>query len=108
MLCDAKSLKREALKPGGARAEVCVRLLNAESSSQPAGSVGPLALPVKTSLSRCPEGSSLDARTIRTIQHVIGLAVRVEIGCSDQSIAVSNGRPECASDKRGARQIPDC
>jgi hypothetical protein len=29
----AKSLKREALKPGGARAEVCVRLLNAESSS---------------------------------------------------------------------------
>jgi len=33
MLRDAKSLKREALKPGGARAEVCVRLLNAESSS---------------------------------------------------------------------------
>src|SRR5437588_6021111 len=28
-----KSLNREALKPGGARAEVCVRLLNAESSS---------------------------------------------------------------------------
>ena len=37
-LRDAKSLQREALKPGGARAEVCVRLLNAESSSsQPAG-----------------------------------------------------------------------
>jgi len=33
MLRDAKSLKREALKPGGARAEVCVRLLNVESSS---------------------------------------------------------------------------
>jgi hypothetical protein len=33
MLRDAKSLKREALKPSGARAEVCVRLLNAESSS---------------------------------------------------------------------------
>ena len=33
MVRDAESLKREALKPGGARAEVCVRLLNAESSS---------------------------------------------------------------------------
>src|SRR5205807_3931806 len=50
-------------------------------------------------------GGSLDTRTI---QHVIGLAVRVEIGRSDQSIAVSNGRPECASDKRGPGQIPDC
>jgi hypothetical protein len=33
MYRDAKSLKREALKPGDARAEVCVRLLKAESSS---------------------------------------------------------------------------
>ena len=52
MLRDAKSLKREALKPGGARAEVCVRLLNAESSSSQPEAVGPLALPVKTLLSR--------------------------------------------------------
>ena len=34
MLRDAKSLKREALKPGGARAEVCVRLLNAEARNR--------------------------------------------------------------------------
>src|SRR5438309_6428454 len=51
-----------------------------------------------------PESGSLDARTIK---HVIGLAVRVEIGRSDQSIAAGNGRPECASDERGAGQGPE-
>src|SRR4029077_205685 len=35
-------------------------------------------------------------------------AVRVEIGCSGKSIAVRNGWHECATDKRGAGQIPDC
>src|SRR5204862_243324 len=50
------------------------------------------------------EGGSLDARTIK---HVIGLAVRVEVGRSDQGIAAYNARPECASDERGAGQIPD-
>jgi hypothetical protein len=51
-----------------------------------------------------PESGSLDARTIK---HVIGLAVRVEIGRPDQSIAAGNGRPECANDERGAGQGPD-
>ena len=37
-----------------------------------------------------PEGGSLDARTIK---HVIGLAVRVKIGRSYQSIAACNHRP---------------
>jgi len=80
MLRDAKSLKREALKPGGARAEVCVRLLNAESSSSQPEAVGPLALPVKTLLSRYQRGGSLDARTIKL---VIRLAVRVEVCHTD-------------------------
>src|SRR5207248_4419307 len=52
-----------------------------------------------------PEGGSLNAWTIK---HVIGLAVPVEVGRSDQSIAAYNARPECATDKRGAGQIPDC
>src|SRR5207248_9014256 len=42
------------------------------------------------------------------VERIIGLAVPVEVGRSDQSIAACNGRPECASDKRGAGQIPDC
>ena len=42
----------DATLAGGARAEVCVRLLNAESSSSQPEAVGPLALPVKTLLSR--------------------------------------------------------
>src|SRR5437016_7026440 len=42
------------------------------------------------------------------VERIIGLAVPVEVGRSDQSIAACNGRPECASDERGAGQIPDC
>src|SRR5207248_1197804 len=42
------------------------------------------------------------------VERIIGLAVPVEVGRSDQSIAACNGRPESASDKRGAGQIPDC
>ena len=78
MLRHAKSLKREALKPSGARAEVCVRLLNAESSSsQPKRrTIGAAGEDIVVEI---PEGGSLDARTIK---HVIGLAVRVEIGRS--------------------------
>src|SRR5437879_5058436 len=100
MLCHAKSLKREALKPGGARAEVCVRLLNAESSStsRKRWTIGAAGEDIVVEI---PESGSLDARTIRTIQHVIGLAVRVEIGRSYQSIAAYNARPECATDERG-------
>src|SRR5207302_1932560 len=51
------------------------------------------------------EGGSLDARTI---QHVFGLTVCVELGRSYQSIAAGNARPVCASDERVAGQIPDC
>src|SRR4029453_7350830 len=54
---------------------------------------------------KIPEGGSLDAWTIK---RVIGLAVRVEIGRSYQSIAACNARPECATGERGAGQIPDC
>src|SRR5206468_9192055 len=36
------------------------------------------------------------------------LAVPVEVGRYDQSIAAYNARPELASDERGAGQIPDC
>src|SRR5213595_3862899 len=42
------------------------------------------------------------------VERIIGLAVPVEVGRSDQSIAAYNARPECASDERGAGQIPDC
>src|SRR5437762_1415453 len=104
MLRDAKSLKREALKRGGAKAEVCVRLLNAEQApaSRKRWTIGAAGEDIVVEILA---GGSLDARTIK---HVIGLAVRVEIGRSYQSIAASNGRPECATDKRGAGQIPDC
>src|SRR5439155_27380797 len=33
-----------------------------------------------------------------TVERIIGLAVPVEVGRSDQSIAACNGRPECGSD----------
>src|SRR5437773_8897852 len=33
-----------------------------------------------------------------TVERIIGLAVPVEVGRSDQSIAAYNARPECASD----------
>src|SRR5205823_11858142 len=52
-----------------------------------------------------PHGRSLLRGAVKRI---IGLAVPVEVGRSDQSIAACNGRPECASDKRRAGQIPDC
>src|SRR5438874_998056 len=54
---------------------------------------------------KIPDGRSL----LRgAVERIIGLAVPVEVGRSDQSIAACNGRPECASDKRRAGQIPDC
>jgi hypothetical protein len=80
------------LKPGGARAEGCVGLLNAESSSSQPEALDHWREDIVVEI---PEGGSLDARTIK---HVIGLAVRVEVGRSDQSIAAYNGRPVCATD----------
>src|SRR5437762_2771948 len=57
-----------------------------------------------------PRGSSLDPRTIRTIQHVIGLAIRVEIAhCNKIPIrTVRKTRAEGAANKGRSRQIPDC
>src|SRR6266513_4560050 len=52
-----------------------------------------------------PHGRSLHRGAV---ERIIGLAVPVEVGRSNQSIAAYNGRPECATDKRGAGQIPDC
>src|SRR5438309_983635 len=52
-----------------------------------------------------PHGRSLHRGAV---ERIIGLAVPVEVGRSDQSIAAYNARPECASDERGAGQIPDC
>src|SRR5437773_9388222 len=51
-----------------------------------------------------------DSRSLHrgAVERIIGLAVRVEVGRSDQSIAAYNARPECATDERGAGQIPDC
>ncbi len=51
-----------------------------------------------------------DCRSLHrgVVECIIGLAVPVEVGRSDQSIAAYNARPECPSDKRGAGQIPDC
>ncbi len=42
-----------------------------------------------------PHGRSLHRGVV---ERIIGLAVPVEVGRSDQSIAACNGRPECASD----------
>src|SRR5205814_2304637 len=52
-----------------------------------------------------PHGRSL---LCGAVERIIGLAVPVEVGRSDQSIAACNARPERASDKRGTGQIPDC
>src|SRR2546430_3051569 len=52
-----------------------------------------------------PHGRSLHRGAV---ERIIGLAVPVEVGRSDQSIAAYNARPVCATDKRGAGQIPDC
>src|SRR5437868_1434260 len=52
-----------------------------------------------------PHGRSLQRGAV---ERIIGLAVPVEVGRSNQSIAAYNARPECAADKRGAGQIPDC
>src|SRR5436190_1702784 len=52
-----------------------------------------------------PHGRSLQRGAV---ERIIGLAVPVEVGRSDQSIAAYNARPELASDERGAGQIPDC
>ena len=42
-----------------------------------------------------PDGRSLHRGVV---ERIIGLAIPVEIGRSDQSIAAYNGRPECATD----------
>src|SRR6476661_2437079 len=41
-----------------------------------------------------------DCRSLHrgAVERIIGLAVPVEVGGSDQSVAAYNGRPECASD----------
>src|SRR5437762_12994257 len=52
-----------------------------------------------------PHGRSLQRGAV---ERIIGLAVPVEVGRSDQSIAAYNARPELASDERGAGQLPDC
>src|SRR5437588_347126 len=52
-----------------------------------------------------PHGRSLHRGAV---ERIIGLAVPVEVGRSDQTIAAYDGRPEFASDERGAGQIPDC
>ena len=69
----------DATLAGGARAEVCVRLLNVESSSSQ-----PEALDHwragEDIIVEIPEGGSLDAWTKKD---VIGLAVRVEVCHTD-------------------------
>src|SRR5438874_2145671 len=52
-----------------------------------------------------PHGRSLHRGVV---ERIIGFAVPVEVGRSDQSIAAYNGRPECATNKGRSRQIPDC
>src|SRR5438309_1843381 len=59
----------------------------------------------KSIVIQVPHGRSLHRGAI---ERIIGLAVPVEVGRSDQSIAAYNSRPVCATDKRGAGQIPDC
>src|SRR4029079_10490155 len=49
-----------------------------------------------------PDGRSLHRGVV---ERIIGLAVPVEVGRSDQSIAAYNGRPACAHDKPGAGPI---
>src|SRR6266481_6541912 len=51
-----------------------------------------------------PHGRSLHRGAV---EHVIGLAVRVEIGRSYQSIAACNHRPICAANESRAGQVPD-
>src|SRR5205814_2316352 len=52
-----------------------------------------------------PHGRSL---LCGAVERIIGLAVPVEIAHAYKSTAARNTRPERDSDKRRARQIPDC
>ena len=103
MLRDVKSIKREALKPGVPELKcvfVCSKLSQAPASRKR----WTIDAAGEDILVEIPEGGSLDAWTIK---QVIGLAVRVEIGRSYQSIAACNHRRICAANQSRAGQVPD-